>query len=230
MNCGHKVELVAVCPLCQHHHSELELCKNCIDILKRDAKIMKLKKGHRDEIGGIVRLLLFQVKESDEYTVIHSLQVEQIAVQIASVMAYADIDEIKLAAALHDIGKIAIPISLLNKPEKLTKEEMDIVKTHAVKGADMCQLVPSLRDIGEIIKYHHERFDGTGYPQGLRNNFIPEASRIISVADTISAMLTDRPHRKAKTKEEVYHELVTYAGTQFDPEIIELFVRKKVQL
>ncbi|MGI8650006.1 MAG: HD domain-containing phosphohydrolase [Rubrobacter sp.] len=125
---------------------------------------------------------------------------------------------------LHDVGKIGISESILLKPAALTPEERTIVELHPRIGYHLVRRVPALRATAPAILHHHERYDGDGYPSGLRGEEIPLESRIISVADSFSAMVTDRPYRAGRSAEEALAELERCSGTQFDPEVVEAFI------
>jgi putative nucleotidyltransferase with HDIG domain len=136
-------------------------------------------------------------------------------------------DELRIIARgafLHDIGKIATPDSILLKPGKLSDEEMAIMKEHCERGYEMVRKIPFLREAAEIVHAHQERFDGTGYPRGLRGEEIPLGARIFSIADSLDAMTSDRPYRKGSTFAAAKEEIVRCAGTQFDPQIVEIFL------
>ncbi len=123
---------------------------------------------------------------------------------------------------LHDIGKLAIPNEIINKPGKLTPEEMDVMRTHTLKGAAMLARIGGvLGEAGHVIRGHHENFDGSGYPDGLRGDEIPIASRVISACDAFNAMTTDRPYRSAMSIDEAVVELRACSGTQFDPAVTD---------
>jgi len=133
-------------------------------------------------------------------------------------------EEIKLAARLHDIGKISIPDRILNKPGRLNKEEYAEVKKHPGLGADILSNIDRLKEVSRIIRHHHEWYNGEGYPDGLAGEKIPLGSRIINVVDAYQAMISNRPYRKAFPKEKAIAELKRGAGTQFDPEIVRVFI------
>jgi len=136
------------------------------------------------------------------------------------------IKKIKLAALFHDIGKLAISDEILNSPNRLTEEEFNIVKQHSKMGS---QLLCAIEDFQEISKYvleHHERYDGLGYPNKINGEVISLPARIISIADSYDAMITDRPYKKAYSKEKAIDELLKNSGTQFDPELVQIFIKK----
>ncbi len=130
---------------------------------------------------------------------------------------------IRIGGFLHDVGKIGVPDRILLKPGKLTDEEMAEMRRHTVIGADLLAVHESLSGIGTIVRHHHERWDGCGYPDRLAGREIPVGARIVSVGDAFSAMTTDRPYRKALSYEQAWDELARGAGTQFDPEVVEVF-------
>jgi HD-GYP domain-containing protein (c-di-GMP phosphodiesterase class II) len=135
------------------------------------------------------------------------------------------VDRIGIAALLHDVGKIhEVFAPLLRKPGRLTPEERAIMETHPIKSAELVQTVSQLKDVVVPIRHHHENWDGTGYPDGLAGAEIPIASRIIMFADTVDAMTTDRPYRKALGEADVRAELAKLRGRQFDPQICDLLL------
>ncbi|MEW6416639.1 MAG: HD domain-containing phosphohydrolase [Nitrospirota bacterium] len=166
------------------------------------------------------------VEARDLYTDKHMKDIAEYSVAIANKLGLpdSDIENIRKAALLHDLGKISVPDYILMKPDKLSKEEMDIIKRHPLNGAKIIEPVEPLKHARKIIKYHQEWFDGSGYPDGLRGEEIPLGARIIAVADAFGAMTTDRPYRKALTIEQAVKELKEGAGTQFDPRLVEIFI------
>jgi HD-GYP domain-containing protein (c-di-GMP phosphodiesterase class II) len=134
-----------------------------------------------------------------------------------------EIADLKLSALLHDTGKIGIPDSILKKEGRLTDEEFDIMKTHPVRGIKIIQSVKQLARVFVGVRHHHERIDGRGYPDGLSGANIGLPARIIAVADTVDAMTTDRPYRKALSMETAKSELLKHSGTQFDPMVVQAF-------
>lgn len=156
----------------------------------------------------------------------HSERTVHYAEKIARKMglSHEDIHNLTIGGLLHDIGKIGTYDNLLHKTEKLTKEEFNIIKKHPVKGVKILESIKQLRNIIPIIRYHHERYDGRGYPDGLAGEDIPLLARIVHVADAYDAMTADRPYRTALSKEQVIEELRKNAGTQFDPEMVGIFL------
>lgn len=164
------------------------------------------------------------IDAKDSYTNGHSIRVAKYSREIARRMGYKDndLETIYYVALLHDIGKIGIPDSILNKNGALTPEEMAIIRTHPDKGGDILKKFTALKGIADGARYHHERFDGKGYSEGLEGEQIPLMARIICVADCYDAMSNDRCYRKALPAEKIYEEIDAGAGSQFDPQIAEI--------
>lgn len=168
----------------------------------------------------------------DPYTHGHSLRVTLYSLILASKLGLTDsaLEEIETAGLLHDIGKIGIPQSILCKTSKLTDEEFEIMKDHTGQGAKMIQNVKKLRAVASWLKSHHERWDGRGYPCGLKGTEIPLFARVIALADTYDAMTSTRPYRKALPHEIAIQEIKRCAGMQFDPELAEIFVANEAEI
>jgi len=200
-------------------------------LVMRDA-MAQLNRG-RD--GSLVRLA-DEIEAFDIATFGHVGRVAAYAYVIGKELGLppAALRRLVLAAQMHDIGKIGLPLGLLMKPGKLTDAEFDQMKTHTVKGWDIAQQVKALRDMGSIIRHHHERFDGGGYPDSLAGEEIPLESRIISAADTFDAVTSERPYRGAMTVEEAKEELRRVAGSQLDPRCVEALLnvleRREIQV
>ncbi|MDD5258586.1 MAG: HD domain-containing protein [bacterium] len=173
-----------------------------------------------------VQALAQAIEASDEYTRGHSDRVTKFAIQIARQLQLGRtfIDTLKIACILHDVGKIGIIKEVLNKPGKLNDAEFDIIKMHPVLGEQIIAPVAFLAPIKPIVRHHHERFDGRGYPDGLKGEIIPYLSRIIAVADTYDAMTSERPYRPALSTEIALAEIRKCSGTQFDPEVVKAFL------
>ena len=167
----------------------------------------------------------------DRYTHGHSERVSHYSLVIAKEMidvGKAEYDRVfletlQLSALLHDVGKIGIRDQILNKPAKLSDEEFEIMKTHVMIGANIVKPVGGLSQLADGILYHHERWDGKGYPHGLKGKDIPLIGRIVNVADSYDTITTARAYKKASPPQEAFEELMSCGGTQFDPEIVDLF-------
>jgi len=186
---------------------------------KEAKKILKEKIHHYEQnLYSLVSI----IEKRDNYTAGHSKRVALYAVAIAKTMGYKreTLDRLYTACMLHDIGKISIPDSVLLKPGKLTDLEFSIIKEHAVIGYDLLKDVDLYKDIAKIVKYHHERYDGHGYPEGLRGDTIPELSAIMTVADAYDAMTTDRIYKARKDIPTAIKELRNLSGIQFSPKVI----------
>jgi len=176
----------------------------------------------------LLQVMVKAIEARDPYTSGHSLRVSQLSRVIALEMGLQikDVEQVHTAALLHDVGKIHEEFApLLRKEDRLTPDETALMQTHSARSADLVGIISKFRGfIQESVRHHHERWDGKGYPQGLKGHEIPLASRIILVADTIDAMTTDRPYRKRLPLEVVTSELQKCKGSQFDPDVVELVV------
>ena len=167
------------------------------------------------------------IDEKDHYTHTHSKNVTKYAVVIAKEMKLKphQIEVVERAAKLHDLGKIGIHDYILTKPDKLTSEEWEEIKTHSLIGAKILEPLAFLNGVIKTVRSHHERYDGKGYPESKKGREIPLEARILAVADAFDAMLSERPYRKALSKEQTIKELKKNSGTQFDPEVVKAFLR-----
>ena len=167
------------------------------------------------------------IDAKDPYTNGHSKRVAIYTKAIAKEMGYEgeELERIYYIALLHDCGKIAVPDNILGKPGRLTDEEFEIIKSHTVRGGEILSSFKSLEDVGEGALYHHERYDGKGYPQGKAGNDIPLIARMICVADSYDAMNTNRVYRTHLSQEEIIKEIESNKGKQFDPDIAEIMLR-----
>jgi len=167
------------------------------------------------------------IDAKSKWTKGHSERVTDYAVAIAKKMGLSekDIETLRIAALLHDIGKIGTYDVILDKPGRLNTEEFDLVKMHPVKGEEILKPIKQLQGVLPVIRSHHERIDGKGYPEGLKGEEIPLLARIICVADSFDSMTSDRPYRPAPSREYAMSELKKYSGIQFDPQAVEAFLR-----
>ena len=180
---------------------------------------------HASASSSLVESLKQTLTESDFQTEEHVERTQEMAARLGKEMNLSDVDSAKLEllAVLHDIGKVAIPQHVLRKKSKLTDEERMIIQQHTVKGYRIAKSSPELEEIAEGILAHHERWDGSGYPNGWKGEEIPLLARVISAIDSHDVMVNDRPYHKAMSEKMAIEELRRCAGTQFDPNIIEIF-------
>lgn len=174
----------------------------------------------------MMQTLATTIEAKDEYTRGHSYRVAEYAALIAKELGWSqdEITNLKHAAHLHDIGKIVIPDSVLNKPTQLTENEDNLLKKHTIIGAEILKDVTLIPHVVEVTRNHHEHYDGSGYPDGLAGTEIPIYARIIAVADCYDAMNSRRIYRNALSQDEIYEEILKNKGTQFDPEIADIFL------
>ena len=163
----------------------------------------------------------------DSETEGHSKRVTAYTIALARAMGLppAEIKIIARGAFLHDIGKMAIPDEILRKPGKLTPEEQEVMREHCSRGYHMLRKIPFLAGASEIVFCHQEHYDGSGYPSGLRGREIPVGARIFAIADTLDAITSDRPYRKSKSFDHAREEILRCSGTQFDPTVVETFLK-----
>ncbi len=178
---------------------------------------------------GSIKALAQALEAKDEYTQGHSARVAEESVNIARYLSLSDteVQRMWLAGYLHDIGKIGIKETVLNKPGKLDEEEWDLIQQHPVVAGRILGPIPELSDVIDIIVHHHERYDGTGYPDGLEGSSIPLGARILAVADTYDALTSRRPYRDPLAIEEAHRILEEAAGTYLDPVIARAFLNLK---
>jgi putative nucleotidyltransferase with HDIG domain len=186
---------------------------------KSTQEIQRLNEGLLNTLAAVVDL-------RDPDVLGHSRQVSHYAVLIAHRLGLPpkQVELIRKAGLLHDIGKLGISEAILFKPDKLNMDEYLLVKEHVTVGADLLETSNALEQLIPIIRYHHEHYDGNGYPEGLSGNNIPLEARIVAVADAIEAMASDRPYRYGMTHSEIIEELKRNAGTQFDPMVVNAFI------
>jgi HD-GYP domain-containing protein (c-di-GMP phosphodiesterase class II) len=203
--------------------------------LERHLKeIETLRKKEQETYYEIVMSLAQEVYEKDPYTSGHLEGVQRLGIMTAEEMGF-DLsrrkkDVLVAALHLHDVGKIGIPDHILKKPSALTDDEWKIMRLHPEKGAKILAPLSGFKEVANAVLCHHERYDGTGYPQGLKGDEIPMESRIISVVDAFHAIISTRCYKKGHPLETGYRELEKGAGTQFDPKVVEAFIRAHKRL
>jgi HD-GYP domain-containing protein (c-di-GMP phosphodiesterase class II)/pSer/pThr/pTyr-binding forkhead associated (FHA) protein len=192
----------------------------------------QLLRKQRDLFLNTIIVLAQAVELKDEYTGGHTRRVTSYSTMLAEHMnlAEGDVELIRIGTPLHDIGKIGIDDAILRKPDKLTPEEFEIMKTHTVLGDDIVSTIPDLGSVRPIVRSHHERWDGKGYPDGLGGEAISPLARIVALADCFDAMTSDRPYRKGMPAEVAFAEIEKQAGKQFDPVFAAGFLAIKEQI
>ena len=227
---------VAVCPDDSRHKEEL--------VAYADASLFEAKQlsgstlviAHRDPgdiVGkqrtpfGVLDALVRAVDRKDRYTRRHSQQNAEFAVALGKAVGLSEgaVNALRIGGLLHDVGKIGVPDDILKKPGVLSEEETRIMREHVVLSNLIVHGVPNLQDVSDAVYSHHERWDGAGYPRGLKGEEIPLPGRIMALVDAYSAMILDRPYRKALSEAEAAAEMRKNIGKQFDPELVEPFLR-----
>ena len=196
--------------------------------LARFSALMRLNHLMEDmERAESILVTMSRIAEAkDTYTESHLERVSALALRVGEMMGFSieQLNNLRRGAMLHDIGKLAIPDAILLKPGKLTDEEYEIIKSHPVKGYEICEPLKSLKPCLDVILYHHERWDGKGYPKGLKGEEIPISARIVAVVDSFDAMRTVRPYRKALPFDVAKSEIEKNMGTQFAPDAAQAFL------
>ena len=187
----------------------------------------KIYVGMQELYAGIINALSAELETRNPYTMGHSERVTNYSLRIAQIMGLSseEVEMVNYAGLLHDLGKIGISDSVLLKPGNLNDEEWLEIKGHPTKSEGIVKFVSFLASALPVIKHHHERFDGKGYPNGLSDGNIPLGARIIAVADTYDAITSDRPYRKGKSKEDAIKIIRECSGTQFDPAVVAAFLK-----
>lgn len=198
-----------------------------LQLIARDITERRMLENELNETyHQIIETLVDFIDTKDIYTGKHSQRLVKDCVYLAKQLHLSerDIHDLEVAAILHDVGKIKVPKSILNKFGELTPEERRIMNQHATTGAQAIEKIPKFLRVSKIIRHHHERYDGTGYPDGIKGSEIPIGSRILAVVDALDAMTNDRPFRKAITLAEAIDELERCKGSQFDPFIVDIYL------
>jgi len=202
--------------------------KSEIESVKRlKTKIDRLTKRANESLTESIFAFAKTIELKDHYTGSHVERTVTYAVKIAEATGLSDdeVDCVRKAAILHDLGKIGISEKILNKTSKLTKKEFDIIKSHPQIGADIIRPIHSLHDVIPFMLYHHEWWNGKGYPRGLKGEEIPLGARIVSIADAYQALTSNRPYRKAFAKKKALEIIKKEAGIKFDPKVIDVFIK-----
>lgn len=206
----------------------LELKQKNAELEEANRSIIQMTRQLTETYDGTLEALILALDARDRETKGHSLRVASYVMLIARKLGIKESTpewtEMQRGALLHDIGKIGVPDYILHKPGPLTPEEWDDMKRHPRIGHEMLRDISFLSGAAKIVRAHHERFDGKGYPRGLRADEIPIGARIFSAADAYDAMTTDRPYRKALLSEMARDEIVRHSGTQFDPKVVQAFL------
>lgn len=177
----------------------------------------------------MISILVKTLEEVDIYTKGHSERVSHYSVELAKAVSYQDVETIKLSGLLHDVGKVTVDINILNKPTSLTPEEFEEIKKHPGTGYNILAMSNIFSPIKDIVKYHHERFDGTGYPEGLKGDEIPIGARIVALADVFDSLTSTRSYRDSMSIEDALKIITDSAGTHFDPELTHIFLEMAEQ-
>jgi len=198
------------------------------NLTRRKLEVARLKEREAQVLFEAIKALASAVDAKDPYTARHSMRVTRLSMLLADAMGLSSDEKyfLELSAWMHDVGKIGVPDHILIKPSRLTPEEFEVMKIHPVKGGEIVGQIEELIRVADVIRHHHERLDGRGYPDGLRGEAIPLLSRVIFIADTFEAMTSQRSYRRGLTREHAFAELCSHAGSQFDPDLVELFVSK----
>ena len=206
---------------------ELEAKKK--ELEERLQEIERLRGKEQETYYQIMKSLAQEVHAKDPYTFGHIRQVERLGIMTAQELGLDLSGKRKAVLSagllLHDVGKIGIPDHILKKPASLTSEEWKVMRTHVDKGAKILEPLSDFKEVAEIVRCHHENYDGTGYPRGLKGNQIPMEARIVSVVDAFHAIVSSRCYREGRPMEVAFQELKRCAGTQFDPQVVEAFIQ-----
>jgi putative nucleotidyltransferase with HDIG domain len=207
------------------HAKENEYYKDNLEemVKEKTKEVKKLNKIKVENYKKTLYALIDIVERRDTYTGGHSQRVAEYSKKIAKKYGFdkKECEEIYQAGILHDIGKVAIPDSILLKPNRLNNIEYNLIQKHALIGYEVLHKIPMFESLAKIVKHHHEKFDGTGYPDGLKGEEIPVAAQIMSVADSFDAMTTSRIYKGRKTVSDAFEELKGLAGVQYSKEIVD---------
>jgi len=224
-------EVLGVCGImfrdsCEIVDDDISLLEAITDQASVSIKNAELYMAQQRMFRETIEALATAIDSRDHYTGGHSNMVTSYAVMIAEKMNFSEdrLEKVRMAGILHDVGKIGIADSILNKPGRLTDEEMEVIKAHPVIGRFILESIDALRPIARIIYHHHEHFDGNGYPEGISGEDIPLESRILQVADVFDAITSDRVYRKAMPREKALAIIRDSKGNSSDPEIVQILL------
>jgi HD-GYP domain-containing protein (c-di-GMP phosphodiesterase class II) len=206
---------------------ELPSMSTALSLLGMASQVEALKEDNKKISEQAARTILKALDAKDNYTFGHSMRVAYFSLVTGAEaeLTPEEMYELELSAIFHDIGKIGTPDAVLNKPSRLSEEEFLIMKKHPENSYEILKEFPYFEKVADNARLHHERFDGKGYPLGLKGENIPLAARIILIADTFDAMTSTRPYRKGLPYEVAFEELLQFSGTQFDPNLVQLFIQ-----
>lgn len=205
---------------------ELPSLNTALSLLGMAGQVEELKNENKKISEQAARTILKALDAKDSYTFGHSMRVAYFSLVTGTEaqLSKEEMYELELSAIFHDIGKIGTPDAVLNKPSRLSEEEFQIMKQHPENSWEILKEYPQFEKVAANARFHHERYDGKGYPLGLKGDDIPVAARIILIADTFDAMTSTRPYRKGLPYEVAFEELIQFSGTQFDPNLVKLFI------
>lgn len=203
--------------------NKVQVYTSVIDELKGN---YKFHSQDEEEVLQTLKTFLMIINSKDRYTYSHTERIMEYAERLAQKigLTQTEVKNVRYGALLHDIGKVEVPSELLNKSTKLTKDEWETIRMHVIWGEQMVQSFKELKSCFPMIRHHHERYDGKGYPDQLSGSKIPLEARILSIADSFDAMTTNRPYQKAKSITEAINEIIRCSGKQFDPELVIPFI------
>jgi len=204
---------------------KIQLCRAMVNQMGVAIEMAKLYERLVEQLMETVLAMAESVEKKSPWTAGHSRRVTDYAVVLGEALGWRgeQLEQLRIAGLLHDLGKIGVPGSILNKQGRLSEEEYAIIQRHPEDGAQILSKIKMLHPHVPIIRYHHEWFNGNGYPAGLRGDEIPIGARVMAVADAFDAMTADRPYRKGLPAEQAIMRLEEAAGSQFDPQLVALF-------
>ncbi len=199
---------------------------NTIVQMEKKIEDLSVQSAQASEIA--LSTILKAVNSKDNYSLAHAQRVCDFSLMIGEELGLSQIElsKLRLTAMYHDIGKIEIPEYILTKPSRLNEEEYFIIRKHPLLSSQILKNFDQLKDLAEFVKHHHERFDGKGYPNGLSGESIPLFSRILFIADSFDTMTSSRIYQKGLSFDVALHSLIKGSGTQFDPELVQYFVKR----